>query len=152
MEDGRFKKVSIRAEDGSLGCMHVPPARGRFLPDGHLDLRGRLRLEQEAVSTQAGYWAERRWTRRRPGRRDDWLAHLEEGAQPDLHRTVDLADFANGGVDSVSDAWLKWVDERAKSQLAIHWDLVNLVADELLERKELPWEQFLMVVERSTSM
>jgi hypothetical protein len=82
LEDGRFKKVSIRAEDGSLGCMHVPPARGRFLPDGHLALRGRLRLEQEAVSTQAGYWAERRWTRRRPGRRDDWLAHLEEGAQP----------------------------------------------------------------------
>jgi hypothetical protein len=154
LEDGRcrFEKVSIRREDGSLGRIHLLPDPPGFEPDVDLDASGQLLLEQKAMCAVAGYWAERRWTSRRPGRRRDWLAHIREGAAPDLSEADDLAHRANG-IDKVrvERAWLKWIDERVKAQLddPRTWQLVSLVALELLERKILSGEEFSDVVERS---
>jgi hypothetical protein len=154
LEGGRFRNVSTRNEDGSLGRVHLIPSRPGFQPDADLDLAGRLRLEQDAMSTMAGFMAERRWTSRRPGRRTDWLAHVLEGADLDFKRAVDLAEWANEGVDPVAAAWLRWIEARVRMQLAnpANWRLVQLLAFELLERKTLSWAQFMTLVDRWSGM
>lgn len=107
-------------------------------------------MEQEAMCAVAGFMAERRWTSRRPGRGSDWLAAIREGADPDFRRADDLADWANGGDYRVARAWMDWITERVKARLGFppHWQLVSLVALELLERETLSWEEFFGVVDR----
>jgi hypothetical protein len=100
------------------------------------------------MCTLAGYWAEHRWTHRRPGRPTDWRTLLSDGARTDMERAVDLAETASGSPEEVKP-WLNWMEAKVKSRLAIpeYWELIERVALELLGRTELSWKQFLSVVQ-----
>ena len=88
------------------------------------------------MTTLAGGIAERFWTRRRPGRPDDWSQRIINGADMDSTKAVDLALYMSGSAEEAS-AYLRWLEVGAKQIVANGSKAIEDVARALLNHRTL---------------
>jgi len=88
------------------------------------------------MTTLAGGIAERLWTRRRPGRPDDWSQRIIDGAYADSTKAVDFAGSMSASAEETS-AYLRWLEVGAKQMVANGSKAIEAVAHALLKDRTL---------------
>ena len=132
----RFKHVTIVPVEGeSLGHVRNCGYPSWFRPDIELSDRIHMRVEHEILLDLAGQIAQAKFL----GRRPRW------GMESDDHSAVDMAYRLFDSPDTV-DAYLKFCYERAKDLVNGQWPYIERLAQALLEKRTLDYEDALEVI------
>lgn len=135
-----FTRVSIEADESTLGrCSFRPPGEW-FRPDLKVDWATRRRLEERMMISLAGPEVEASFT----GTYDP------AAAQEDLDRAIDHACFMTGDEIEAS-AYVEWIRLRTVNLMKRDgfWPGVAALADELLARREVTYRTARAVIERA---
>ncbi len=126
----KFKYVTIKPENDSLGhVMHVRPNKW-FRPDMDGSERIRLRAENYIVTSFAGQLAEGKFV----GRRARW------GMHDDNRQAVDLAVSVVGGSQDTVEAFLHFCFLRSRDLVQVNWGNIQAVAAALLKQERLTFD------------
>ncbi|MFN2489427.1 MAG: hypothetical protein ABR529_06775 [Actinomycetota bacterium] len=135
-----FTRVSIRADDSTLGrCSFRPPGEW-FRPDLKVDGSTRRRLEERIMISLAGPEAEARFT-----------SHFDaESAQEDLDRAIDHACFMTGD-EAEASAYIEWLRLRTLNLMKLpdFWPAVEALAGELRAREEVRYGSAKRIIDRA---
>lgn len=135
-----IRSVTIEEDEESFGrASHNPPGEW-FQPDIEVDRRTRNRIESEIICALAGPEAECRFMGN-----DD--APYGAGSQADLDVAALLACYVCGDDDEAS-AYMEWLRIRARNLVRSEWELVEVLAAALLDRKTLSGHQVRKVLRR----
>ncbi len=127
----RFKKVSIipSPTEDSLGRLLGCDWDSKLNPEFDEGARLRHLVEAQIIIFLAGPVAEAKLTGR----------YNHVGASKDYHGAVFYASYVTGSSEETS-AYINWLLERTKNILSTyHWDAVELLADELIKRREISY-------------
>jgi hypothetical protein len=124
----RFTKVSITPipESDSLGMVSGCHWQSKLDPELNEGSRLRNMVEREIITSFAGVVAEAKLT----GRYNDI------GASQDYHDAVFYASYVTGSAEE-TEAYLTWLLEKTKNVLSCRWNAVQLLANELMKRREI---------------
>ena len=124
----RFRKASILPEADSLGRLTKCGWKSKLTPelDDYERLRLRRMVEAEIIFCLAGAVAEAKLT--------DRYNHI--GASGDYQDAVFYATYVTDSTKE-TEAYIKWLFEKTKNILSRRWGAVELLADELLKRREI---------------
>lgn len=131
----RFKHVTLKAGDGTLGQM----LRGRspkwFKPDMDSSDRTRLRAEHDIIVSFAGQVAECKFLGRRP----------RFGMEGDNQSALNMATYFCSSMSS-AEAYLNYCFLTSRDLVNSHWREIEAVAEALLDRESLSHEETLEVI------
>jgi len=139
-----FTRVSIEANDQTLGrCSFRPPGEW-FRPDERLDARTRDRLEERIIISLAGPHTEALHSG----------AFDEDAAAEDLARASELADYMCDSDPDESFAYLQWLGVRTRRLIEREdfWPAVAALARELLARKEVRYKRARQIIDEARSL
>lgn len=127
----RFKKVSIIpvTEHDSLGRVSGCRWQSKLNPELDKCERSRHFVEIEIITLLAGVVAEKKLT--------DRYNHV--GACEDYHDAVNYASWVTDSTKE-TEAYIAWLFEKTKNVLWRRWDAVELLADELIKRREIGYK------------
>jgi hypothetical protein len=121
------RRVSIIADDDTLGRCSSNPIGDWFRPDFNISGRERNIIETETIILLAGFHAEARFA----GRRN----HV--GAASDMHKAVELLTWLAEG--EALEKYLAWLNVRSKNLVNTpqNWRAIEYVARELLAPRKI---------------
>ncbi|HEX3345555.1 MAG TPA: hypothetical protein VHS09_13320 [Polyangiaceae bacterium] len=131
----RFHYVTIEPGDGNLGHVLYPASDRRFRPDESWTPIAERRVRDAILVMLAGYIAEAKFTGR-----NNWL-----GSRGDRDGAADLAMRACGSTEEVN-AYLAWVDARARSLVRVWWRRIERLAHALLVERRMPQARVVEIV------
>lgn len=134
-----FTRVSIEANEETVGrCSFRAPGEW-FRPHERLDTRTRARLEERIIISLAGPHAEAMFS----GRFDD------DAAAEDIARASELADYMSNNDPDESQAYLEWLGYRTRrlTEREVFWPAVDALAHGLLGAGEIPYRRARLIIE-----
>jgi ATP-dependent Zn protease len=130
----KVRSATIVPEAGRLGTVRT--SRLRRLDPKASDRRMRMTIEREAIILLAGSVAEQ-------------LAGAgPHGGRGDRRDALLLVGFLSGS-EAEERAYVRWLRERAKTLLCVHWKAVRAVARALLESERLDGAEVRAVAHRA---
>lgn len=130
----KFRRVTIVADDDTLGHCAMFAAPPGFRPDIEVTARGERNLRDTIVSLLAGELADARHC----GRVDTSTVHVGD----DHARAVNLASYVVGPDEELS-AYISWLSARATAQLSRFdvWAGLEAIAADLVVQRKLSYAQ-----------
>ena len=125
----RFNKVTIVPDDDTLGSLTGCGWGSKLSPELDEGARLRHRVEAEIILSLAGCVAEAKMT--------GGCDHI--GASGDYNDAVFYASYVTDSTEE-TEAYIAWLLEKTKNVLSRRWDAVELLADELIKRREIGYK------------